>query len=80
MVRGAYRGKGEGENLNQTSLLSTEPDAGLHPMTQDCDLSQNQELAAQLTEPPRHPCFFVLLNPLKKYMVCVVLHKNILKY
>ena len=28
---------------------------GLYPMTWDRDLSQNEELDTQLTEPPRHP-------------------------
>ena len=51
-----HRGKGqrgrERERSQVDSLLSTEPSTGLDPMTQDHDLSQNQELGAQLTEYP----------------------------
>ena len=48
--------KGEGENLKQDSPLSAEPDAGLNLTTLRSwpDLSQNQELDTQPTEPLRH--------------------------
>ena len=45
------RGRGREKESQAGSILSTEPsadpDAGLHPMTLDCDLSQNQESDAQ---------------------------------
>ena len=43
--------------------VSSEPDAGLKPMKlRDHDLSQNQELDTQLTEPRRHPSPFLVFS------------------
>lgn len=55
----AHRGRTEGEG-KADPLLSTEPEAGLDPMTPrswswDHDLNRNQEFVAQPTEPPRNP-------------------------
>ena len=45
----------KGKERIPNSTPSVEPDAGLNPTTLGYDLSQNQELDAQPTEPPRHP-------------------------
>ena len=48
--------EGEREREFQAGfMLSVEPILGLDLMTRDHNLSQNQELTTQPTEPPRHP-------------------------
>ena len=46
----------EGDRESKADFkLSIEPDEGLSPWPQNHDPSRNQQLDAQLTEPPRHP-------------------------
>ena len=49
--------QGERERMSgRLSAVSTESDVVLDPVTvRSCDLSQNQELDAHPTEPPRRP-------------------------
>ena len=53
---------GERERKKIPNRLHTEcvePNAGFDLMTLRYDLSQNQELDTQLTEPPRHPKLYL---------------------
>ena len=52
----------ETENLKQAPCSAQRLMWGLIPQTWDHDLSQNQELVAQPTEPPRYPNFDFLCD------------------